>query len=204
MPASLRRPQSCSAAYPVYPPTCGCSLPAISPLCCGACAVTTFAKKNSFFHEQQAVRIRALPSRMALKASTRMTPAQTPPCLLAFKRVLDEASSLSCSSLEEQHACTLLENVRGALRSFHGVQEQDGLLFLRVLAKELYELTIAWAKKVSCKQVVDLKLLSCRLQEYSLVSTAGRLAAFAMRTRPCFRFLNFDLDACFLAGPPER
>lgn len=99
-----------------------------------------------------------------------MTLAQTPPCLLAFKKVLDDARSLSCSSVEEQHAKNLLEDVRAALRSFHGVQESDGLLYLRVLAKELYELTIVWANRISCKQLVDLKLLSCRLQEYACVS----------------------------------
>lgn len=62
----------------------------------------------------------------------------------------------------------LLEDVRTCLRDFHGIDEEDGLIYLRCLAKSLYDLTIAWAK-VSCKQVVDLKLLSCRLQEYSLV-----------------------------------
>ena len=57
---------------------------------------------------------------------------------------------------------------RAALRDFAGVDTADGFLYLRVLAKTLYDLTCRWGAKLLTKPLCDLKLLSCRIRSYTL------------------------------------
>jgi len=59
---------------------------------------------------------------------------------------------------------------RGSLREFGGVEEATHLLALRVHAKELYDLSSRWGNRLQAKECCDLKLLSCRLRKFVLVS----------------------------------
>lgn len=59
--------------------------------------------------------------------------------------------------------------MRGALREFAGIlDEAEGLLWLRALAKTMYDLARGWMAKLATRECLDMKLLACRLQKHVL------------------------------------
>jgi len=93
---------------------------------------------------------------------------ETPECLGQFAQVLIAWKGVCINEVSSEHPARLLEEVRGSLREFGGVEEATHLLALRVHAKELYDLSSRWGNRLQAKECCDLKLLSCRLRKFVL------------------------------------